>query len=479
MDEIKLRISNLTNDTYKSIVLRKFFYMIFIDANGRKLYMYIASVFGGNTEEQTDPQKAYTSIKHHKTTPCSLDFELITNKSEEESVIENVRVINLTSSFCGQDKEISKVWGSCTPLVDEKAAIAALKEYYPNLYPSGKDPAVDITKKHFSINQRGRQSHKCIVREGDFQDLSDPEKNYYTYRLSCPASSPDGLEAMNWVKIDVNLASSILNKAVQFSVELAKGTFYTPDFTWYFAPPTGHIVSADSYLRIGDKQDKNVIQSVSDETTVYFAEWASAPEAIDERIKSRVLLKSIQDIRIEKLSEAGILTVSLHLNNPQGTSNRQFFAGLLVAFLLAFCSDKTRINDYYNCLLGACSCVPTECICQTVCNALTIAVPILLLLSFLSFILSPGRVFPTSHGSTRWYNMPLKVLRHIGLAAISLLVVYVYFLWLLLPAFMSSHIGCTMNNWILVVGGAIALIANLIYLVYCLIVLKRKIYNYL
>lgn len=55
MDEIKLRISNPDNEIYKSVLLRKFFLMLFID--GKRIHAYIASVFGGLQENSSETDK--------------------------------------------------------------------------------------------------------------------------------------------------------------------------------------------------------------------------------------------------------------------------------------------------------------------------------------------------------------------------------------------------------------------------------------
>ena len=65
MDEISLQISNPSNATYKSILLRKFFLMLFIDADGKKIHAYIASVFGGlqgTTDENAGTQQRLEAL---------------------------------------------------------------------------------------------------------------------------------------------------------------------------------------------------------------------------------------------------------------------------------------------------------------------------------------------------------------------------------------------------------------------------------
>lgn len=479
MEEIKLKISNsATNMIYKKILLRKFFNMVFIDANGRKLYMYIATVFGGITKDIEGPDMIYSAVQHDPTDPCSLQFEI--SSLDNSKLIESVIFKNLTQSFWEQSTCISKVWGQCTKLTNQKEVSELLKKTYPTLYPNATDAIVDVTKGIYYINQYDKPSHICIATQGEYEDLAKDSK--YLYKLSSPSKGKkiDGLEVMNWVQVEINLSSNILNKPVLFSIELDQGKIYTPDFTWYFAPPTGNIVNGDSYVKFGKKGEerieKNAIQGVSDETTIFFKEWKDRPQAIEERKKSRVLFKSTTFSNSSNLSEYEVLAIALHITNPQGPTNRQFLIGLLVAFLLAFCSDKTRINDFYTCLLKSCTCKETACICENVCNAISILAPILLLCSFLTFVLAPKKCFPPHASAGQVF---FKICRILSLFSTSLLVIYVFGLWLIVPNWLRVFISCSKNNYILGIGFLIAFSANIAYLIYCFGFLKRKIFNYM
>lgn len=480
MDEIRLRISNLANNmTYKKILLRKFFYMVFIDVNGRKLYVYIATVFGGIMQDVDSLDEICRSVQHESGNPCSLQFEF-TSPGDNEKLIESVVFKDLTQSFWDQSSCIEKVWGKCQKYDDQARVSELLTKTYPDLYPDGTGAMVDVTQGIYYINQRNKPSHICIAAQGGYEDMS--KDSQHIYKLSCPSSGKkiDGLEAMNWVQAEITLPYSILNKPVLFSVELDKDRIYTPDFTWYFAPPPGNVVSGDSYVRIGregeERNEKNAIQSVSDETTVLFKEWKKRPLAIEERKKSRVLFELAPVKNRKNLSEDSVLAVVLRIANPQESTNRQFLVGLLVAFFLAFCSDKTRINDYYKCLSENCGCVEGHCICRTVCDMINILSPILLMCSFMTFILKPQKSFP--HASEK-QKILLRICWGISLLGTVFLMLYIFVLWLVFSEQMKSVVGCQANNWILICGFAVSMVFNVVYLVYCLGIWKRKILNYL
>lgn len=498
MDEIKLAISVPNNYDYRRIVLRKFFYMIFIDANGNKLYAYIASVFGGVTDYKADtPAAAYKAIQYKTGVECSLHFEIQAN----DKIAHVNSVKNITGSLIKQTDKLKPIWGECTRRTKQEDLTSDLKEFYPDLFETPPDSVISVSDKNILKIVDKYPERNCIVTEGFFWQDS-PSSN--VYELSCPESNSDasfdGIEAINWVKIEIGLEKNILEVPILFSISLERDRIFTPDFTWYFAPPQGTVISAESYVKIGDEKVNNAIQSVSDETTVYFDEWTAPPEFISERKKSRVLIKGDEIAKIvdyNKLSSKKTISVSLHLDTPQAPSNRQFFYGLFIAFLMAFCSDKTRINDLYNCFNKTCTCPNPDmlCECRRLCDGITIVAPILLVLTFISSFLTPKKALalngkrkkekdksgekkklPSSEKKKRRYFIYWVVGRLITV----FLFTYVYLFWLLFPDLMRLVItSCEMNSIILKIGAAASLFLNLIYIRYCFVVLKRKLYNFM
>ena len=319
-----------------------------------------------------------------------------------------------------------------------------------------------------------------IATPGRF--TSDPNGGSYT--ITGSSNWPNGLEAINWIKVSITLSGRLKenhkkgdnpNNRIAFSVEF-DGVYFSPDFTWYFAPPRGYIVGQESKVAFNGKDFPNTLQSVSDYTTVEFKQWVKRPESILERKKTRMLFPD--ENKNEQLQP---ITVSLQLENPHQHDNLQFFTGLLVAFLLAFCSDKTRVNDYYSCLHGICSCADNKCKCLSVVNSLTIVTPFLLLLMFLVVVMWPGRALSkNAKGRQKGINCLFYGCVYLALLALGVLVIYVYFLWLIFPDFMKS-IGITCHwNKGLILGSYICTgLPSLAYLVYCVCYLKCKISDYM
>ncbi len=464
--KIALSISHKNNTSYPVILLRKFFNMIFISPDGKRLDIYSATVFSGAKKTQSDDLQ----LANPGETRCRIDFTYTTSSKA------SVQFENITDKFFEQVTCIEKVWGHCTPCNSQKALADALHELYDDVYP---DPSTiklpDITGDNsFLVLKEGAKgvTHSCVVEKGGFTQSTKVEGQY-----TLSAGKTPGIEAMNWIKTTIHLKESVLDAGSRVDFELnlqGDKTFFTPDFTWYFAPPTNYHVDIDSaVVSIGDTREKNKVSSVADDTTVDFNEWVNN-EHINERKKARVNLG--ENISRDRYALSGKrINACLSFVNPEKHGNTQFFLGLVVAFLLSFCSDKTRLNDFYSCLKAACEC--QVCVCQSICNSLGIIFPFLIILSFTSLSFTPKRCMPREHG---FIHRLLGVCRWTGVIASAVLVFYMYGLWLIVPSVLQSlSIGCTTNIIIIGILVFLALLGNIVYCVYCGAIRKQKITSFL
>lgn len=470
MPYIRLKISNLNDSVYKGIILRKFFNMIFLSEDGKTLTIYTATVFGGM---KTPVAQSETIMKpsYDSQNDCSLKFEY---ESENCNVV-SVCFEDLTQSLWNQPDCIEKVWGKYEKKTTQKEVEDLLKELYSGI--------TGINKLNMSANwpmyhifEPGKIFHDFIATHGIYEDNSNNGIYAYTLR-SNHGEHNDGIEYMNWIKTKIVLSEGILKKNVAFEI-LFEGTestsYYTPDFTWYFAPAGGYRVDKDSaVVNIGNDQIRNLVQSVTDETTVRFKEWDN-DEFIDERKKSRVVFKQVE--KSINLAEREKISIHISINNPNQVGNKQFFMGLLVAFLLAFCADKTRMNDFYSCLKETCGCTEAECFCQQFCNFFSLMFPVALLTSYVSMIFKLKQCVPIRKGKIYYF---FYVAKCGGIILSALLIAYAFGLWMIFPKWISGFVTCK-NNIIIIIGLLVSsLIFNFVYIIYCTLIRKKKVFDYL
>lgn len=472
---IMITLRNEQNGTYPCILLRKFFCMVFIDAKGKKLSLYTATVFGGLTADIDSLTK--DTYVHYEAQKCKLRFEICDKESE---IIKSIKISDLTSSFCKQTTHIEKVWGDCKEC-NEIDAKDKLKDLYPAAYET-KNPIIEAGGIYYFSQKGNGLTHEFIAVPGEFEK-EERAANKGVYSLTGPRDKQrtDGVEAMNWILTEIELADSVLEKRLQIIINFidnqnAQLHALTPDFTWYFAPPPSYVIGEQSEIKIGSEAKPNLIQGVSDTTTVRFKEWVDPPNSILERKKSRFLYKSVDSETAQKLSKTQSLIANLFITNPHAPANRQFLLGLLVAFLLSFCADKTRINEFYDCIHAYCTC-GDQCICKTACNVISLFAPLLLVITFLSLIMAPKRCIPEEPQNI-WKKI-LKISRFFGIILALVVTIYTFVAWPIFPNKMSLFFSCNVNLWILRVGYILPIVINGIYLGICVFKYKRQMYNYL
>ena len=482
--KITLSISNGSNRTHPAILLRKFFAMFFIEPGGKKLNIFIATIFGG-IADNSKTQNGFPMVNYSKSADeeCFLNFDFqSTNLCKE-----NCHITDITDSFCKQTEEIKRVWcdtsdSGITEYADEQTIANKLKELYSEFYQKepakiSLDPSSHLTV--YEIQKGHSHTHHCMAVKGDYTSHSNDSLQY---SLSVPAKMKfDGLEAMNWIKTELTLAESILDHRVLFSIKLdSKSVFYTPDFTWYFAPPPGNIVNENTAtLTFGSDGEKifNNIQNVRDDTTVLFKEWVDLD--IEDRKKARVQLKLLDQWQSPfiALSKAKEITVGFEVLEPQKEANRQFLVGLVVAFILSFCSDKTRINDFYACLQQICQCMKEGaiCSCKNFCNWISILAPLVVLFTYYVYAYNPQKCLPLSRKKRhpklwRW----LHIFRYASFITFGFLVSYIFGLWPVATYFMGRFISCGTNKIIILIAFLMNLIFSTIYICIMRFRLKRS-----
>lgn len=470
MSEIELKISASNNATYPKIMLRKFFNMVFISEDGKKLNIYTATVFGAISsaenqgEANTIPDISYDQSNMR----CALNFQY-----KGDSICEDkVRFEDKTQSLWEQTNYVSKVWGACEKVDTQEDVERIFRKIYPNIKMK-KD--IDMSSNSIChISESDKKSHECIVTKGIYKKL--PE-NDVGYTLSSNSDMEcDGMEFMNWVKTEISLSASILNKYVKFKIELdGEGEYYTPDFTWYFAPPMGYIVDEESAkVKICGENKRNLVQTVADDTTVHFREWVY-DEEIDDRRKARVYISPEINKDPWMLSK-NVTTVSIRIDNPKHMENKQYFLGLLLGFVLSFCADKTRINDYNTCIKQICDC-GKNCMCGQVYNTLGFIFPILAVTTYFSAVFQVKKCVPVRKAVLRRIFGITKI---ISAVATGFVLIYVFFAWLVLPDLMQKLIAsCRLNNSIIFLLSGLGMVLNLLYLLYCMVCRKKKIFDYL
>lgn len=473
MADIELKISNPNNNDYPAMVLRKFFHMVFISPDGKKLNIYTATVFGGVRDEGLIEPSNKLVCTYADKIDCSLKFEY----GSSENLINSVSVKDLTKELWRQTDFLKKVWGDCEKLESQSKVV----ERFQSLYPGIKAPNLNIESDYpiYYFHEEGKQNSDCIVTQGKFKKTTD-NKQQNSYILLNQSTKHDGIEFMNWIKSEIMLTESILDRDISFKISLndeAQCKYYTPDFTWYFAPPEGYIVDAENAtVDFTKSSERNMVQHVAGDTTIGFEEWIK-DEGIKGRQKSRVNLNKEISGNPLCISECKRIEVKFSIKNPHKSENRQFIMGLIIAFVLSFCADKTRLNDYHDCITGICNCPEGKCLCEYFIYSLSFLFPLMALLSYVSLVFNTNKCVPVEK---KWFFCLLRAIKVLGILFSILTILYVFLLWTVFTPLMTQIVsGCVINGVIIGILMAGGMIFNMVYLIYCIVYRKKKVVDYI
>ena len=432
--------------------------MVFVEPSGTELHIYTATVFGGAT-------KAKEEDKMNKKVPCPellpkddclLTFEYqVTYKDGSKMDANDIEVKDLTNQFLSVNPhdvdqystttnfvEIQKVWDKIEKLGSDGQIKQKLCELYPDKYQNvEKVPHVsaqnfddDDPVFYFYGDPDKGNSHKCVVRKGTFSK----QGVQCGYKLKVSSSAVAGIEAINWVKTTIKLKYAFLetktdsDRNINFDVHFDDETnYYTPDFTWYFAPPRNYVVDDTAKLTIGKKKDvPNKVTRVTDDTTVHFNEWLI--EKIRERKKSRVEFSDYTgaDPYFFTNTTEKSVKVRLSFSNHEKHGNQQFLVGMIVSLVLGFCSDIGRYETFHK--LSCCCKEDTFCVCENLCRMLSILLPIVIISAFFAVCFRQKDCIPKKEKRKPQDNAAIRW-RWVGLISTAFLLFYINVLWIALP----------------------------------------------
>ena len=505
---VTLKISNPNNTIYPTIILRKFFNMVFVDPNGKTLNIYTATVFGGAEKvhlSEGNQTQTLPTPKHDTQSSCELEFKYqISYDGDSDKNASDISICDITDRFLSDNDDniyqvknrdqIHKFWGDVEKITNQQR----LQELLAVLnYPTGtNDPLPTISQLgnalYFIDDQEDRKSHKCIVCKGTYEEGDSPD----SYKLALNSKAIAGIEAINWVKTTINLNCNILKSKnsekmdIRFQVQFSDAeAYYTPDFTWYFAPPCNYVVDESAMLKIGKITMPNKVTPVSDDTTVRFKEWRD--ERIEERKKSRVSYFSEYTKTNPYAFTHNDISVTLSFVNPGRRGKFQFFLGLITSYVLSFCSDMSRLDAYAKACKARTLCEDdcklklwfNSCICDSACHLLSLLLPFLVVAVFFAIVCRQDECFPKN----RWNsNVPRSnkdrwaiFTRYYGLFTAILLVLYINVIWPLMPGTISCLVStCLLNHSIVAFLLITALFGNIYYVVYCVKEKKRNLIDF-
>lgn len=389
MNAIKLIISPNGSVSNNIIMIRKFFNMIFISPDGLSLHIYTAIAFSaGKDFQQTDYLPLFNSNKF------SLKFQY--------GNVENIRFTDLTDSLFGQRNLLNNIWGNCAILTGKDQ----VREVLEKNYSFNIEPNIEVPDQALHLSDSKKSGlYDTIVCEGSY--VAWDADHYFT--LSEKYESK-GLEYLNWIKTEIRLNHSLINSKLEFSVKFEiplEMKCYCPDYMWYTCIPEELTIDlSEAMVSIGDNPPRrNLMQRLADKTALQLREWIY-DENIGRCKRYRLLFEGQHSALLDQKSHIFVKMAISPQRNKHGS--RQFFIGLLIAFLLTYVSDWTRLNELQSKLFKVSTFLPFTYIAD-------VLFPLCVILMYLTVIIPVARV--TEDLKPHWQFI-IKFCKILGIGAI-------------------------------------------------------------
>lgn len=388
---------NVTPRSAKTVMLRKFFQMVFVGTDRRSLHIYTATIIGAsiNGYGANERQKEKNFCSKFSEVPNFRMLFDIAIAGNETNAVEYIQHEDITDTpqkgMLSQLPYLRKVWGdSCKVIYNDQSALA---QYFPK---TPKKILAKYSKQKVLYVHEDKPFYgwllDCKAIPGKLEtgiDITDAEviKEDYTkrdmYAIDVPQEDmPLGMELVNWIRTTIQFKTDIDDKDFNYCIQNPisrrqpkiesadkktnlKYEFLCPDFTWYFSPPIKtYIDTHNATVEIKRKQAnsectdcpcpkrgevhaKNAndkyhdgIGPVPNKMTVEFDYWCE--EKIKSRQKYRFAAKDIS-LGAEDFDSVSEIMICLDMTDDHSRGNRQYMMGLFISFALGFGIDGTRL----------------------------------------------------------------------------------------------------------------------------------------
>lgn len=297
---ITYRMNNTTPDLVQTVMLRKFFQMVFVGNNRKSLHIYTASVIGGRrgVDESEKHSNDFYSTQYvsqlNDLLGFRMKFDFVVRGNDNNDVL-SIESKNLTSGdqgFLSQIEYIRQVWGEECDIVHNNQAelikkLAIILPKSPSV-SSGRGGDVaeaqegktckDTTSAEtaalaheqllFICDEKKKQEgemcalalagnflHDDYHRPSDWKkgDKAPEGSEYASYCIQVPpkVTLVPGIELVNWVKTTISFRNQFHDSNLNFCIQKdarpqTKVQYIAPDFTWYFSPPVKAFINNES-----------------------------------------------------------------------------------------------------------------------------------------------------------------------------------------------------------------------------------------
>lgn len=409
---ITYSIQNVTSGLVHTVMMRKFFQMVFIGKDKKSLHIYTATVLGAKKEKMITGQEA--SYKNGgeesgengnlfvselgKVKPFRMKFEFAVGSSDDNDVLD-IKNEDLTSngkhSFLDEVECICNVWGSKCEVIenDQKKLLKRYKEICPEGSVADPTESTAQLSRHKVLwteqkkNGSDERDFRSLSIAGEVENVDSMQKQQerdeiamrkaYTISVPKDISLPDGIELVNWVRTTIQFKYVFDDTDHNYIIKKDMGddagscTFLAPDFTWYYSPVMKSYIDNRNCIvevkRGGRGTYESCLCPVQKNRKIFYRNdkfqnginqvpnkmtvnfhYWKEEEKINYRQKYRLAVRDIFPKPYD-FDDISEISIFLDTSDEHNRGNRQFVAGIFLSLALAYGIDSTRVGEVEYC----------------------------------------------------------------------------------------------------------------------------------
>jgi len=382
--DIKCKVTNVASETYKNIMFRKFFQIIFFNENMKRIDIYSATVFGGNSKSTEEVD--FCNFNSEIDKEFRIKFEFIVD--EDSSNKDNVTITNedCSDSFLKQVSKTKRIWGKYSREVSTQEdidkylkKILGIYRNYNNCINNNKNNCDECDRKQKCIEEcfyhknckecsnfklvdidtnitKKEQKYLYLSNneeEGSLAVKADFDIDDSAFTIKGKDDLHNGVEIFNWMhtKIEFTKKQDFEQKPVKYVIDFPKGKMWTPDFTLYIGPPEGDIINLNSGAKVGDESVRDAFQEVLTYEELYYKEWIDECNIMNKKMHR--ILKDKLFVSQDKQFDKKNIEITINFKDEIKKEISQFIFGIIMSTILAFGIDYTRMGAIKKCFIPA------------------------------------------------------------------------------------------------------------------------------
>ena len=358
-----------------NVLLRKFYQVVFVNEDLKKISIYTTTIIGKISENNT----FLTSDK--KNSSQSEDDDFIDTEFDEKLCIkimfqaidslkkiksdslEKITHEDMTHDFYKQESVIKTIWGKNSEYIRD---IGTKRDELRKIFHISRD---NLENCDFSENaylfldqhERSNTLYSFSEKGAFFNDNNGDGSFYLKYNISNEekrnkSKSFHAGEMFHAVKTTIEFSEILdikdLNFIIKFYDRGGCNEYYLPDFTYYLIPPYRYEIDKDKtvleYYNNDDFMDNelNPLPEVKKNNVAYFKTWID-----NENIESKNVYKlrsSIQKYQKKYFNGKNEIKLNVVLSRIDRKADIHFILGFIISIFLSYGLDSGRIKEVSN-----------------------------------------------------------------------------------------------------------------------------------